>query len=692
MQRKDHRWISLWVLLTLWPSAVWGVQPLGTAFTYQGKAVLNGVPVDGTCDMRFRLFDDPAGGSQIGPDLLGLVDVHAGLFMVEVDFGAGAFNGDARWLEIALSCPNGGALTTLTPRQPVTPAPYALYATNAWHTTGNAGTTPGTHYAGTSDNVDFVIGTNGAERARVTALGDLGIGINVPTAKVDVLNESRGNSLIVRRSTVGASDLLANSLGQVIVGDPAGTLAKLTVNSAAGEDAFRVRVDGTTHLMVAQDGQVGVGTSTPTARLQVNPRTGEDRFAVGASTGNTTDLVVNSNGEVAVGDPAGVLAKLAVNSAAGQDAFRVRVDGTTHFMVAQDGQIGVGSSTPTSRLEINPRTGENRFAVNAAAGNTTDLLVDDGGNVVVGAPTGAAAQLTVNGTAEDALRVRTDGSTRFLVAADGKIGVHTSVPTATFHVNPPAGAAGFIVEQPNSAIPAITVDSGGDVTIGQVVNTIALLNVNAPSGQNPLAVKVQGTTEVMVNSAGNLGVGTVNPTAPIHVTGGADASLTGGGNIICGDTTGGNIVIDGNEIMARDNQIAAVLHLNAAGGPVAIGGQGLAIPNDAALAVDGKVLCEELEVKLSGDWPDYVFGEGYELTPLPELEEKIRKTGHLPDMPSAEAVEKEGIAVGDMQKRLLQKVEELTLHVIALDKQNRSMQQENEELRRRLASLEQAVR
>ena len=678
--------------LAMLPSVALAVQPLGTAFTYQGRVVLNGQPFDGTCDILFQLYDDPIAGNKIGPDELHLVTVSQGLFTVELDFGDDAFNGDARWLQIALSCPNGDDVTFLNPRQPVTPTPYALYAANAWHTTGNAGTSPATNFAGTVDATDFVLGTNNVEQARVTADGTVGIGTGVPSAKLDVLNTDRQDSLIVRRSPDGDPDLLVDSIGQTIVGVPSGVQAKFSVNAADGEDAIRARVDGNTHFMVARDGQVGVGTSTPSARLEVGPRIGEDRFAVNASTGNTTDLLVNSSGEVVVGDPAGTLAKLAVNSDAGEDALRVRVDGTTHLMVAQDGQVGVGTSTPGARLEINPRIGEDRFAVNASTGNTTDLAVDANGHVVVGGPSGIADKLTVNATGEPALRVRTDGATRLFVAANGDVGVRTAAPQAALHVNPFANTTGFIVDRPGSSDPAITVDDDGDVTIGEVVNTIAELNVNAPSGQHPLAVKVQGTTEVIVTSSGNLGVGNVNPTAPIHVMGGNDASLTGGGNLICGPTTGANIVMDGNEIMARNNQIASVLHLNAQGGAVAIGGQNITIPNDAALAVDGKILCEELEVKLSGDWPDYVFADDYELTPLPVLEQTIREQKHLPNIPSAATVEQDGIVVGQMQARMLRKIEELTLYVIELDKQNRSMQQDNEQLRQRLAALEGTVR
>lgn len=100
---------------------------LGTAFTYLGQLLENGAPLTDTCDLRFRLFDDPAAGVQIGTTQTVLaVGVSNGLFTVQIDFGQGAFNGSGRWLEIAPKCTGDANYVVLTPRQPLTPTPYAL--------------------------------------------------------------------------------------------------------------------------------------------------------------------------------------------------------------------------------------------------------------------------------------------------------------------------------------------------------------------------------------------------------------------------------------------------------------------------------------------------------------------------------------------------------------------------------------
>ncbi|MNH10249.1 hypothetical protein D3C79_697220 [compost metagenome] len=88
------------------------------------------------------------------------------------------------------------------------------------------------------------------------------------------------------------------------------------------------------------------------------------------------------------------------------------------------------------------------------------------------------------------------------------------------------------------------------------------------------------------------------------------------------------------------------------------------------LSVKGKIQAEEIKVTTtSADWPDYVFEEGYKLNSLKDLEAFIKVNKHLPDMPTASEVEVNGIQLGEMVKKLLKNNEELTLHVISLQKQ-----------------------
>jgi len=106
---------------------------LGTAFTYQGQLEQSGTPTNGTCDFQFSLFDALSGGKQGGATPTVTPDsVTNGPLTDQLDFGGSAFDGNNRWLQVAVRCPTGsGNYTTLAPRQPLTAAPYALYAPSA---------------------------------------------------------------------------------------------------------------------------------------------------------------------------------------------------------------------------------------------------------------------------------------------------------------------------------------------------------------------------------------------------------------------------------------------------------------------------------------------------------------------------------------------------------------------------------
>jgi hypothetical protein len=113
---------------------------VGTAFTYQGQIKRNGTLFTGTCDLQFKLWDAASAGTQQGTMLpVNAVSVNNGVFAVQLDFG-NQFKGQARWLEPAAKCADDAAFTTL-PREPLTPAPYAIGLMPGAQTLGNI---PGT--------------------------------------------------------------------------------------------------------------------------------------------------------------------------------------------------------------------------------------------------------------------------------------------------------------------------------------------------------------------------------------------------------------------------------------------------------------------------------------------------------------------------------------------------------------------
>ncbi len=110
-------------------------------------------------------------------------------------------------------------------------------------------------------------------------------------------------------------------------------------------------------------------------------------------------------------------------------------------------------------------------------------------------------------------------------------------------------------------------------------------------------------------------------------------------------------------------------------------------PQDYKLAVAGKVRATEIKVEAL-PWPDYVFHSSYKLPDLKITEQFIKANKHLPEIPSASEVEKQGVNLGEMNAKLLKKIEELTLYMIDFNKKMEVIQEENQTLKTKVAQLE----
>ncbi len=210
------------------------VQP--TTFTYQGSLKQNEDQYTGSADLRFRLFDAPSNGVQVGStqEALG-VSVVNGAFTVNLDFGAAAFTGSQRFLEVQIRT-GTSAYSTLSPRQPLTSAPYAIWAKNGFGgPMGGPWQSYGTNAAGTSDRV--IIGPNSSTvDAQLYVTRASGSG---PTVFVDNTS-SAANAVALRAyagygvDATGVAAATGSSTGYALKADSPGGTAALIRSEGPG--------------------------------------------------------------------------------------------------------------------------------------------------------------------------------------------------------------------------------------------------------------------------------------------------------------------------------------------------------------------------------------------------------------------------------------------------------------------------
>ena len=242
-----------------------------------------------------------------------------------------------------------------------------------------------------------------------------------------------------------------------------------------------------------------------------------------------------------------------------------------------------------------------------------------------------------------------------------------------------------------------SVHAGGGRTSCQVglLALSALLMPCAAWGQSSWP-SFPNNTAISVTNSGNVGIGTSSPSGPLHVASnpgnvGSNTYLentAGASNLknqIIFRGNGSNRWSVGNDMTANAGQNFYVYDVVAGAARVFVDGSGHVgigttspcpnayAPSNCVLSAAGAI--QAYEVVVNTGWSDYVFSPDYPLMPIADVASYIKANHHLPGIPSGAEVQEKGVSLGEMQSRLLAKIEELTLHMIQAEERNRELQE-----------------
>ncbi len=319
------------------------------------------------------------------------------------------------------------------------------------------------------------------------------------------------------------------------------------------------------------------------------------------------------------------------------------------------GNVGIGTINPSHKLEV-----KGDVAIDST------LLVRD--SLAVSRGAGIEGDLTVEGdaylksNAAVTRDFRVGGSTQLQNTAIEGFLTLTGIGTATT-----LGNNQLIIRDVNGDVKSIGVASLGNVLYGFSCSTVNGV-VQSPTWTNGPNKLFVACPEVFV------GIGTASPLYSLDVRGrGYFASGLQLGNA----TASANpALIEGLQYSTNNGPLVRL----------SVSTNGVT-QTRFRVENDGTVYCTAVKVRPTGAIPDYVFRPTYRLMPLDELRVFVTENSHLPNVPSEAEILRDGLSLEEMQLRLLEKIEELTLYVLQLDDTNKAMQQQQLQLQKEVEAL-----
>ncbi len=550
-----------------------------------------------------------------------------------------------------------------------------------WSVNGNATSTG--DFVGTTNSNWLFFRTANIQRMSLSTTGVLQINSLIGTGTAFTSLDANGN--LMRTN-------FPNDPNQVLTG--AGTFSSISNLSGwkiVGNNMYNIN-----------SGFVGIGTSSPGYPLDImgNMRVNGILYAQGlvlatkvqADTMKSTSMIsVNNN----LSFYSGLVNDIYTTSGDVRLQSRIGFSGNTILNAGNNGNVGIGVYSPQYKLDVDgtmrvngtiTATGLNILQLNADSMKSASMISVNNNLKLTG---GFSSEIyTQTGDMLLQSRYGSNGNTILNAGTNGNVGIGVYSPQYKFDVEGDARVSGKIYTNRIVPLPGDSLIRFGDSTI--FVNT----SVN------------QITTDPFVYQ--NLLIGGISVGWGYHGYAFGYQSLAFGTQVRTSLSAINSIVIGSgmapshvhpyflentipNSLMIGFNSTLPTLFVGPPSVPGATGGVCIGdtyIPDGYKLAVNGKIIAEEVQVKLRGFWPDTVFSSTYNLMPLPDLATYVNREHHLPGVPSAQQVQKQqSFGVGEMEVTLLQKTEEQTLYIIALQKQIDAMQMEMDAMKKEFEEM-----
>jgi len=530
-----------------------------------------------------------------------------------------------------------------------------------------------------SDRLSFIDGGN-VEALSLLNGGNVGIGTTTPKAKLDVNGES-----VFRTPAAGGIAMSIRMPNETNSMTLRGTSTTGEIHVQNNRDFALKDSQGKLILYGKHGGNVGIGTTNPEVKLDVREITGDgviNKISMASRRQTATSTDVASYDTALLGSVIGYGIpenktdsgyKVAINASAFSNYNNFA--GTLNTNYGLFARAGIRVGAPNAKI-------------NNAAAVYAELLTSAANTTITN---GYGVKINTNGTGATNVINRYDLYAGTATAKNyfaGKVGIGTSTPAHKLDVNL-TSETNFKTYDYGSEVKVET--SGGWARSNRFTNgtqnskTVAF---GVESGNAFIATGFDSSTDqtgyqnqkLSILGNGNVGIGATTPDAKLTIKNGTqlvnflvNKKLTGTWPPVAENATvtmQSSGTIAGNLAFATGNAERMRIANN---GNVGIGTTN---PGAYKLAVKGKIHTQEVKVDMIG-WSDFVFEKDYSLPTLKEVAQHIQEKGHLKDIPSAKEVAKNGIFLGEMDAKLLQKIEELTLYTLEQEEKIQQLEKQN---------------